>query len=123
MEIGFHFSCFTDLAVISDFGLDFDLESYLDRGLLRQIAQWAVWKEVDVFIAIILNLKAIIDLRKQASLLEAGLIDKLLLVKMGECLAVLKNFILDEEQYSLVEAHLVSILVAVSCLGYLALEN
>ena len=70
-----------------------------------------------------MNLKAIIDLRKQASLLEAGLIDKLLLVKMGECPAVLKNFILDEEQYSLVEAHLVSILVAVSCLGYLALEN
>lgn len=63
MQIGFHFSCFTDLAVISDFSLDFDLESHLDRGLLRQIAQEAICKEVDFFIATILNLKVIIDLR------------------------------------------------------------
>jgi hypothetical protein len=55
MEISFHFSCFTDLAAIFDFNLDFDFILHLEQGLLKLKALEAVCKEVDVFVTITIN--------------------------------------------------------------------
>ena len=64
IDIGFHFSYFTDLAAIFDFTLDFDFILHLDRDLLKLIALELVYKGADVFVAIIINSKAIINFDK-----------------------------------------------------------